>query len=131
MQKFEFLRQPLLGELAMSRKKKREREKNALYSGHLHLCQQPRAAHAIRSDQQLCWNRDWIRIGCRVAITVQSSYEPDFDIYILPTFCDIPLKHFVPWSSWRLYYKTIHISMQFNAFLRHGFGKSEHRNLEH
>ena len=53
MQKFEFLRQPLLGELAMSRKKerrKKERE-NAIYSGHLRLCQQPRAAHALRSDQ--------------------------------------------------------------------------------
>jgi hypothetical protein len=30
---------------------KEEREKNALYSGHLRLCQQPRAAHALRSDQ--------------------------------------------------------------------------------
>ena len=55
MQKFEFLRQPLLGELAMSRKRE-EREierkrKNVIYSGHLHLCQQPRAAHALRSDQ--------------------------------------------------------------------------------
>ena len=55
MQKFEFLWQPLLGELAMSRKKKKEeeREKNAIYSGHLRLCQQPRAAHALRSDQFL------------------------------------------------------------------------------
>ena len=38
----------------MSRKKereKREREKNAIYSGHLRLWQQPRAAHALRSDQ--------------------------------------------------------------------------------
>ena len=56
MQKFEFLRQPLLGELAMSRKKREEREKerkrkNAINSGHLRLCQQPRAAHALRSDQ--------------------------------------------------------------------------------
>ena len=53
MQKFEFLRQPLLGELAMSRKKerrKKERE-NAIYSGHLRFCLQPRAAHALRSDQ--------------------------------------------------------------------------------
>ena len=25
--------------------------KNAIYSGHLRLCQQPRAAHALRSDQ--------------------------------------------------------------------------------
>ena len=55
MQKFEFLRQPLLGELAMSRKRerKREREKNAIYSGHLRLCQQPRAAHGLRLDQTL------------------------------------------------------------------------------
>ena len=57
MQKFEFLRQPLLGELAMSRKKERgereeEREKNAIYSCHLRLCHQPRAAHALRLDQQ-------------------------------------------------------------------------------
>jgi hypothetical protein len=51
MQKFEFLRQPLLGELAMSRKK-REREKNAIYSGNLRLCQQPRAEHALRLDQK-------------------------------------------------------------------------------
>jgi hypothetical protein len=29
------------------------RTKNALYSGHLRLCQQPRAAHALRSDQQI------------------------------------------------------------------------------
>ena len=45
MQKFETLRQPLLGELAMSW---RERERE---SGHLRLCQQPRAAHTLRSDQ--------------------------------------------------------------------------------
>ena len=48
----QFLRQPLLGELAMSRKRER-REKNAIYSGHLRLCQQPRAAHALRYDQKL------------------------------------------------------------------------------
>ena len=54
MQKFEFLRQPLLGELAMSWREERRREKerkNAIYSGHICLCQQPRAAHALRSDQ--------------------------------------------------------------------------------
>jgi hypothetical protein len=31
--------------------RKEEREENAIYSGHLRLCQQPRAAHALRSDQ--------------------------------------------------------------------------------
>ena len=56
MQRFEFLRQPLMGELAMSpeereRERKKEREKNAIYSGQLRLCQKPRAAHALRSDQ--------------------------------------------------------------------------------
>ena len=35
----------------MSPERKKEREKNALYSGQLRLCQQPRAAHALRSDQ--------------------------------------------------------------------------------
>ena len=33
------------------REKKERREKNAIYSGHIRLCQQPRAAHALRSDQ--------------------------------------------------------------------------------
>jgi hypothetical protein len=54
MQNFETIRQTLLGELAMSpEREKEEREKNAIYSGHLRLCQQPRAAHALRSDQNL------------------------------------------------------------------------------
>ena len=54
MQSFKTLRQSLLGELAMSpERRKREREKNAICSGHLRLCQQPRAAHALRSDQQV------------------------------------------------------------------------------
>ena len=35
------------------REKERKREKNAIYSGHLRLCQQQRAAHALRSDQYL------------------------------------------------------------------------------
>jgi hypothetical protein len=39
----------------MSQKKKERKkergEKNAIYSGHLRLCQQPRAAHALRLDQ--------------------------------------------------------------------------------
>ena len=54
MQKFEFLRKPPSGRISNEpeeERKKREREKNAIYSGHLRLCQQPRAAHALRSDQ--------------------------------------------------------------------------------
>ena len=58
MQNLRTLRQPLLGELAMSRKKERERERerektNVICSGHPRLCQQPRAAHALRSDQNM------------------------------------------------------------------------------
>ena len=64
MQKFEFLRQPLLGELAMSRKKKKKKEerKNAIFSGHLRFCQQPRAAHLLRSDQN-SYNHNWWYFG--------------------------------------------------------------------
>jgi hypothetical protein len=56
MQNCKTLRQPLLGELAMSRKREErdreeERENNAIYSGHLRLCLPPRAAHALRSNQ--------------------------------------------------------------------------------
>ena len=53
MQNFKTLQQSLLGELAMSpEERERERKrKNAIYSGHLRLCQQPRAAHALRSYQ--------------------------------------------------------------------------------
>ena len=63
MQKFEFLRQPLLGEIAMGQKREERREKNAIYSGHLRLCQQPRAAHALRSDQNeaTCTDQEEIR----------------------------------------------------------------------
>ena len=43
MQNFKTLQQPLIGELAMS-PEERGGEKNAIYSGHLRLCQQPRAA---------------------------------------------------------------------------------------
>ena len=56
MQNFKTIRQSLLGELAMSRKKeerKKERKrKNAIYSGQLHFCLQPRAARTLRSDQK-------------------------------------------------------------------------------
>ena len=55
MQDFGTIQQPLLGELAMSpeeREIEKERgEKNTIHSGHLRLCLQPRAAHALSSDQ--------------------------------------------------------------------------------
>jgi hypothetical protein len=54
MQNYKTLRQSLLEELAMSPEERGGGgggEKNAIYSGHLRLCQQPRAAHALRSDQ--------------------------------------------------------------------------------
>jgi hypothetical protein len=67
MQNFKTLRQPHLWKLAMSRKKeeergKIEREKNAIYSGHLRLCQQPRAAHALRLDQN---QPNWLWHHCK------------------------------------------------------------------
>ena len=70
MQNFKTLRQPLMGELAMSRKKEeREKEKkNAIYSGHLRLCQQPRAAHALRSDQQ------FLHRNCQLDLSVQIHF---------------------------------------------------------
>ena len=40
-----------MGELAMSPEREREKKKNAICSYHLRLSQQPRAAHALRSDQ--------------------------------------------------------------------------------
>ena len=74
MQKFETLRQPLLGELAMSRKKKeRERErgeKNAIYSGHLRLCQQPRAAQALHSDQKGIQPNEFVLNLCVVITSI-------------------------------------------------------------
>jgi hypothetical protein len=53
-------------------KEERERgEKNAIYSGHLRLCQQPRAAHALHLDQCLILNG--ARSGSLVTLTEQSS----------------------------------------------------------
>ena len=53
MQKFEFLQQPLLGELAMRRKKEREKEKQMpfIMATYASACS-PRAAHELRSDQK-------------------------------------------------------------------------------
>ena len=54
MQKFEFLRQLLLGELAMSpeEREKEEREKMPfIVATYVYACS-PKAAHALRSDQK-------------------------------------------------------------------------------
>ena len=73
MQRFEFLRQPLMGELAMSPEREKERgEKNAIYSGQLRLCQQPRAAHALRSDQWFRSNLMPIRSSTQKLTGLQS-----------------------------------------------------------
>ena len=81
MQKFEFLRQTLLGELAMSRKKKEERrrEKNAICSGHLRLCQQPRAAYALRSDQ----NKKIMCSPIVLLLTTQTQQKTSIVIYLV------------------------------------------------
>ena len=74
MKHYKTLRQSLLGELAMSperkRERERERENNAIYSGHLRLCQQPMAAHALRSDQCLLLFYRTRRTGGRLIVTV-------------------------------------------------------------
>jgi hypothetical protein len=51
-------------------RKKERGAKNAIYSGHLHLCEQPRAAHALRSDQKyknrnICQSNSCSNIGTR------------------------------------------------------------------
>ena len=92
MQKFEFLRQPLLGELAMSRKKKERererREKNAIYSGHLRLCQQPRAVHALRSDQNINFKITRNKIARHLkSILLKPFFTPtSFCVPVLPNF---------------------------------------------
>ena len=75
----------------MCRKKEREREeeenKHAIYSGHLSSCQQPRAAHALHSDQQcrfftvgqmqiksLCHNPNQCN---QISVVMQSSGETE------------------------------------------------------
>ena len=53
MQNFVTLRQPLLGELAMSRKRREEEKKMPfIVATYVYACS-PRAAHALRSDQCL------------------------------------------------------------------------------
>ena len=79
MQNFKTLRQSLLGELAMSwreeREKEERREKNAIYSGHLRLCQQPRAAHTLRSDQKFYYkdNQQYEIMHCLWMITTNKT----------------------------------------------------------
>ena len=53
MQKFEFLRQPLLGELAMSRKKEREKEKKKMpfiVATYVSASSQGQRAHSARTN---------------------------------------------------------------------------------
>ena len=73
MQNFGTPRQPLLGELAMSWRERKREKKNAIYSGHLRLCQQPRAAHTLRSDQKYS--------------TSQLAGTPFLVTSLNPTFC--------------------------------------------
>ena len=72
------------------REKRERREKNAIYSGHLRLCQQPRAAHALRSDQ------DWYikiigpnrvcALHCRWA-NVMAFYFLSLSLYVSISLC--------------------------------------------
>jgi hypothetical protein len=86
MQNFKTLRQPLLGELAMSRRE-RERRKNAIYSGHLRLCQQPRAAHALRSDQQNMAQNT----GYMIYLIIENLWFDELNFYNTNGFVNGPL----------------------------------------
>ena len=59
MQKFEFLRQPLMGELAMSRKKERERERKRekkmpfVVATYVYASSQGQRTHSARTNKVL------------------------------------------------------------------------------
>ena len=60
MQRFEFLRQPLMGELAMSRKKEREREKKMPFvvATYVYASSQGQRTHSARTnsvENQFAW----------------------------------------------------------------------------
>ena len=112
MQKFEFLRQPLLGELAMSRKKERERreerEKNAIYSGHLRLCQQPRAFTKkyslplnLHSSEKFLMMVMWTRAMTPIYETVEYLSKPVVIIDIKDNWYILPIQGYsgVDWSN--------------------------------
>ena len=54
MQKFEFLRQPLLGELAMSPERKKEREKKMPFvvATYVYASSQGQRTHSARTNKQ-------------------------------------------------------------------------------
>ena len=102
MQKFEFLWQPLLWELEMSPevRERREERKNAIYSGHLRLCQQPRAAHALRSDQHfhtsytlISWNESVFHPFPALSLSAFPRIQiflPAFYVFLLNVFFLLP-----------------------------------------
>ena len=80
MQKFEFLRQPLWDFNNGGVKKKKNKRLITKNSGHLRLSQQPRAAHALRSDQNclthllLIWHnliKQFIIFGLKIPLQQQ------------------------------------------------------------
>ena len=56
MQKFEFLRQPLLGELAMSRKKKKKEKKMPfVVATYVYASSQGQRTHSARTNKYRLW----------------------------------------------------------------------------
>ena len=53
MQKFEFLRQPLLGELAMSRKREEEKKVPCIVATYVHASSQGQRTHSARTNYLL------------------------------------------------------------------------------
>ena len=79
MQDFETLRQPLLRDLAMSRREERESEREReekkmpfIVATYVYACS-PRAAHALRSDQFSCTL--WLIITQVMAVLSSSSHQ--------------------------------------------------------
>ena len=71
------------GRLSNEPGEKERKRKNAIYSGHLRLCQQPRAAHALRSDQFPIYVNSWVHIDL---VQVSQGLWDSLGHHILPNY---------------------------------------------
>ena len=78
MQKFEFLRQPLLGELAMSRKKKKKKEKKMpfIVATYVYASSQGKRTHSARTKSISATRKATVNNYC---VGFLASY--DFDVW--------------------------------------------------
>ena len=83
MQKFEFLRQPLLGELAMSWREREKRKKMPfIVATYVSSCS-PRAAHTLRSDQLVTswWSWEQVPTFTFIMDCALQMFCSDFPIF--------------------------------------------------